>query len=89
MPHWGDVRRRLPVLWRELKTDARRSPSLCDAQTLRYNNFDLIRLLMAVLVIFSHSYPIAKGEVFPGTGIPTEPMKRITHGIDLYSAGSR
>ncbi len=40
----------------------------------RSNNFDFLRLALAVLVIFSHSYPL-------GTGSENaEPIKRMTHG---------
>ena len=40
----------------------------------RRNNFDFLRLALAVLVIFSHSYPL-------GTGSESaEPIKRFTHG---------
>ena len=40
----------------------------------RSNNFDFLRLALAVLVIFSHSFPL-------GTGTEdAEPVKRLTHG---------
>ena len=40
----------------------------------RHNNFDFIRLCLAVTVIFSHSFPL-------GTGVETsEPVSVLTHG---------
>jgi peptidoglycan/LPS O-acetylase OafA/YrhL len=39
----------------------------------RANNFDFIRLFLAVLVIFSHSYPLGVGSEV------AEPFKRLTH----------
>jgi peptidoglycan/LPS O-acetylase OafA/YrhL len=69
--------------WKDLLTDARGSRDLCGPDGLRQNNFDLIRLIMAVMVIFTHSYPIAKGEVF-SSGIPTEPLQRFTYGVQTF-----
>jgi peptidoglycan/LPS O-acetylase OafA/YrhL len=39
----------------------------------RENNFDFIRLLLSVLVIFSHSYALGTGSEI------TEPFNRLTH----------
>jgi peptidoglycan/LPS O-acetylase OafA/YrhL len=38
------------------------------------NNFDFIRLMLAMLVIFSHSYPLGAGSE------TNEPLRRLTHG---------
>lgn len=46
-------------------------PSVWDRRT---NNFDFLRLALAVLVIFSHSYPLGLGSE------RDEPMMRWTHG---------
>lgn len=49
------------------------------------NNLNLIRLICAWLVIFSHSYPLALG-----TGVPGDPLSRITNmtfgslGVDIF-----
>lgn len=40
----------------------------------RRNNFDAIRLALAVLVIYSHSYPLGTGSEI------SEPMARLSHG---------
>ena len=40
----------------------------------RTNNFDSLRLIFAVLVIFSHSFPITRGSN------STEPLSMLTHG---------
>ena len=40
----------------------------------RANNFDFLRLALAVLVIYSHAYPLATGSE------AMEPMARLTHG---------
>jgi peptidoglycan/LPS O-acetylase OafA/YrhL len=40
----------------------------------RENNFDFIRLFLAVLVLFAHSYPLGTGSEV------AEPFKRLTHG---------
>jgi peptidoglycan/LPS O-acetylase OafA/YrhL len=40
----------------------------------RTNNFDTLRLIFAVLVIFSHSYPLGRGSN------DTEPLSVLTHG---------
>ncbi|MBT9330251.1 acyltransferase family protein [Paracidobacterium acidisoli] len=41
----------------------------------RLNNFDTLRLIFAVLVIFSHSYPLGRGSN------QTEPLSVLTHGL--------
>lgn len=43
------------------------------------NNFDFIRLMLAILVIFSHSYPLGAGSE------SNEPVRRLTH--DQTTAG--
>jgi peptidoglycan/LPS O-acetylase OafA/YrhL len=69
--------------WSNLLRDTARTPDLCGPNGLKFNNFDLIRFLMAVAVIFSHSYPIVKTHHFPN-GTPTEPLLRVTHGHDSF-----
>lgn len=44
----------------------------------RENNFDLIRLLAAILVIFSHSYPLTLGSN------ATEPFIKLTKGQETF-----
>jgi len=41
---------------------------------MKNNNFDSLRLIFAVLVIFSHSYPLLRGSN------ATEPLSMLTHG---------
>lgn len=69
--------------WKDLLTDAHGTPDLCGPNGLRQNNFDLIRFIMAVMVIFTHSYPIVKGHAFPN-GMPTEPLQRFTYGVQTF-----
>lgn len=40
----------------------------------KQNNFDFLRLTLAVLVIYSHSYPLGTGSEL------NEPVRRLTHG---------
>lgn len=42
----------------------------------RNNNFDLLRLFAAILVLFSHCYPL--------TGSAIEPLVKFTHGFDTF-----
>jgi peptidoglycan/LPS O-acetylase OafA/YrhL len=45
-----------------------------DERVLRTNNFDFLRLALAVLVIFSHSFPLAAGSEI------REPLRMLTRG---------
>lgn len=47
------------------------------ASNERNNNLDLMRLIFAVLVIYSHSFPLLYGEMY---GNRIEPFSRCTHG---------
>ncbi|WP_438446658.1 acyltransferase family protein [Gorillibacterium sp. sgz5001074] len=53
--------------------------SIESAMNTRRNNFDFLRLIAAVLVIFSHSFPISLG------GNKSEPIYKLTNG--QFTAG--
>jgi peptidoglycan/LPS O-acetylase OafA/YrhL len=57
--------------------ELRRTVRLSDAESGRWNNLNLIRLILAVLVILSHSY------VLLGMYQLYEPMRRFLHFMDL------
>ena len=44
------------------------------AKSQNSNNFDSLRLIFAVMVIFSHSFPLTRGSN------DTEPLSRLTFG---------
>ena len=50
---------------------------LGDVQAVRNNNFNVLRFLAALLVIFSHSYPLALGN---GEGEPLRQWLGIVYG---------
>ncbi|WP_127531982.1 acyltransferase family protein [Paenibacillus kobensis] len=52
--------------------------SIADRFTSRENNFDIIRLLAAALVIFSHSYPLTLGSN------ASEPFSKLTNGQETF-----
>jgi peptidoglycan/LPS O-acetylase OafA/YrhL len=55
-------------------------PSIQNLMTGRYNNFDLIRLIAAVMVIFSHSFPISFGKI---NGQDSDPLFQHTGQISI------
>jgi peptidoglycan/LPS O-acetylase OafA/YrhL len=46
----------------------------------RFNNFDIIRLLAAIMVIFSHSFPLSLGYI---DGRDPDPLNQLTGDISL------
>lgn len=52
--------------------------SIADGFKSRDNNFDLLRLIAAILVIFSHSYPLTEGSN------ALEPFLRFTKGHETF-----
>ena len=67
------------------KNDARQFMSQTVTEKVnpgRANNFDFLRLVLAILVIFSHSYPLLRGDN------TTEPFIRLSGG-QLTGGGAR
>jgi peptidoglycan/LPS O-acetylase OafA/YrhL len=54
--------------------------AMSDQRPTRANNFDFLRLSLAVLVIYSHSYPLGAGSEV------NEPLRRCTHGQVTFGA---
>jgi peptidoglycan/LPS O-acetylase OafA/YrhL len=54
--------------------------AMSDQRSTRANNFDFLRLTLAVLVIYSHSYPLGAGSE------ANEPLRRLTHGQVTFGA---
>lgn len=52
--------------------------SIADRFQSRENNFDFLRLIAAILVIFSHSYPLTLGSN------TLEPLSRLTNGQETF-----
>ena len=49
-------------------------------ESMKENNFDFLRLALAVLVIFSHSFPLGTGSEIH------EPLRVLTHGQMTFGA---
>src|ERR1700723_1053671 len=49
-------------------------------RSMKENNFDFLRLALAVLVIFSHSFPLGAGSEMH------EPLRVLTHGQMTFGA---
>ena len=57
-----------------MPTTTSTTPEFCSELVLRSNRIDPIRLFLALLVLFSHSYPLTQGTN------AMEPMFRLSHG---------
>jgi len=53
---------------------------MCIDRSMKENNFDFLRLALAVLVIFSHSFPLGAGSEIH------EPLRVLTHGQMTFGA---
>jgi len=67
--------------WSNLFLDKARTTDLCGPVGMRQNNFDLLRCAMAILVIFSHSYPVIHGKI-----AGAEPLERWGKGNMSFGA---